>query len=164
MTKFYSPTSGGFYSDEFRSDYDAAGTWPADAIAITDEINDALFLAQSAGKILTSNAAGHPVAVDRTPAPFSYISSSYLSTVRATREEILNRISGIGFAALAGGDTATSDAVVIARQALLDITKTPAVLAATDADSLKAAVIAAYRGIVAAAPANIRSAFNAVSL
>lgn len=87
-----------------------------------------------------------------------------LSEVRELREKILNRLAGIGFTALASGDTKTADAIIVARQSLLDITKAPSVLAATDADELKAAVLAAYRAIVMAAPASIRTAFNAVSM
>jgi hypothetical protein len=95
--------------------------------------------------------------------PFGPIRTAYLDTVRLTREDILNRISGIGFAAMVAGDTVTVNGVIAARKALLDITKDAGVLAATDADGLKNAVIAAYRAMVIAAPPAVRSAFNAAS-
>jgi hypothetical protein len=164
MSKFYSKSTGGFYAAAFRADYEASRSWPDDAIEITSEAHLALMEAQSRGMVIQADENGLPIAVPPTPAPFAEVSLAYLNTVRELREEILNRISGIGFAALAKGDTATAQAVVVARQALLDITKSPAVLAATDADSLKLAVIATYRAIVVAAPAPVRSAFNAVSL
>lgn len=38
MSKFFSPTTNAFYASEFRTSYDAAGTWPADAVAVSDDI------------------------------------------------------------------------------------------------------------------------------
>lgn len=82
-----------------------------------------------------------------------------LRIVRAGREIALNRLAGIGFVARENHDNALVLAVMDARQALLDITKVPAVLAATDDASLTAAVGAAYAAIIAAAPVEIRNAF-----
>lgn len=82
-----------------------------------------------------------------------------LKIARAGREIALNRLAGIGFAAKETGDAATVAACLVARQALLDITKLPAVKAATDDASLTAAMSAGYAAIVMAAPANVRSAF-----
>jgi hypothetical protein len=164
MKKLYSATTGGFYPEDMRSIYEAAGSWPSDGVEITADEHAALIDGQAEGKIIVADSAGRPVLSDPPSLPYVQIASAYLGTVRAIREDVLNRISGIGFAALASGDTATAQAIVTARQSLLDITKAPAVLAANDADSLKSAVIATYRAIVLAAPAGIRSAFNAVSL
>lgn len=164
MKKFYSKTTGGFYPEGMRADYEAAGTWPADGVEITDDEHAALIDGQSAGKRIIAGADGRPVLSDPPTVPFAQIAAAYLNTVRITREGILNRISGIGFAAMADGDTATVDGIVTARQALLDITHAPGVLAATDADELKTAVLAAYKAIASAAPASIRSAFNTVGL
>jgi len=36
MTKFYSKETSGFYLSEMRADYDAAGSWPADAVEVSD--------------------------------------------------------------------------------------------------------------------------------
>jgi len=82
-----------------------------------------------------------------------------LKVVRAGREIALNRLAGIAFAARENSDPITVAACLAARQSLLDITKLPAVLAATDDASLKAAMVAGYAAIVMAAPANVRSAF-----
>lgn len=37
MKKYYSPTTRGFYAEELRADYEAAGTWPSDAYEVTTE-------------------------------------------------------------------------------------------------------------------------------
>jgi hypothetical protein len=42
MGKFYSELTGGFYPEDMRADYDAAGTWPADAMEVTAEEEAAL--------------------------------------------------------------------------------------------------------------------------
>lgn len=42
MSKFYSKATGGFYPSELRADYEAAETWPADAIEITAAEESAL--------------------------------------------------------------------------------------------------------------------------
>jgi hypothetical protein len=44
-------------------------------------------------------------------------------SVREVREKMLNRLAGIALAANLSGDTATTDAYIVARQGLLDITK-----------------------------------------
>lgn len=88
----------------------------------------------------------------------------YLVTVRATREQILNRLAGIGMAAIISADTPTAQGVATARLSLLGITTLPDVLAARNLDELKTAILAAYRSIVASAPAAVRSAFNLVDV
>lgn len=99
------------------------------------------------------------------PEPFAPQKDAFLAQVRATRELILNRLPGMWMAAQAAGDDATSTAIVIARQALLDITQHPDVLAAEAAENLaalRAAVKAEYKAIATAAPEALRSAFNMV--
>lgn len=94
--------------------------------------------------------------------PFADLKEAYLVQVRETRERILNRLAGIGAAAIVSGDTVMQQAFVSARQSLLYIMADADVAAATDIDGLKAAVLAAYRNIVASAPAAIVDAFNTV--
>lgn len=67
MPKFYSKTTGGFYAADMRADYEAAGTWPADAVEITADEHAALLAGQSAGKRIT-DANGRP-ALSEPPAP-----------------------------------------------------------------------------------------------
>lgn len=87
-----------------------------------------------------------------------------LNKVREAREIALNRLMGIAFAAQRAGDTATIDACLVAREGLLGMTATPAVLAATSDAELSAALVAVYAGIVGVAPANIVSAFAGFNL
>lgn len=105
-------------------------------------------------------AGNQPLPIDVTP--FADLARAYLDEVRETRERVLNRLAGIATAAIAADDAVTTAAFVVCRQQLLDLTKAPAILAASNMDQLKAAVLATYRSIVGAAPANIRSAFNNV--
>jgi len=93
------------------------------------------------------------------PAPVPWSREPLLKIVRAGREIALNRLAGIAFAAKESADPVTVTACLAARQSLLDITKLPAVLAAQDDASLKAAMVSGYAAIVMAAPDNVRSAF-----
>jgi hypothetical protein len=63
MTKFYSASTNGFYSEEMNGD-----TIPEDAIEITDEEWGALLDGQSKGKLISSDKKGRPVLKDY-PAP-----------------------------------------------------------------------------------------------
>ncbi|MBD8241358.1 tail fiber assembly protein [Pantoea agglomerans] len=63
MTKFYSASTNGFYSEQMNGD-----TIPDDAIEITDEEWGALLDGQSKGKLISSDKKGRPVLKDY-PAP-----------------------------------------------------------------------------------------------
>lgn len=63
MTKLYSASTNGFYSEEMNGD-----TIPEDAIEITDEEWGALLDGQSEGKLISSDKKGRPVLKDY-PAP-----------------------------------------------------------------------------------------------
>lgn len=69
---------------------------------------------------------------------------------KQTREIILNRLTGISGRYQRAGDTAAALACDAAVQSLLGVFKLPAVTSAPDADTAKAAVLAAYYQIVAA--------------
>mgnify|MGYP001328274512 CR=1 FL=1 len=94
------------------------------------------------------------------PEPVPWSREPLLKIVRAGREIALNRLAGIAFAEKEAGNPATVIACLSARQSLLDITKLPAVLAATDDASLTAAVSAEYAAIVAASTPVVISAFS----
>jgi hypothetical protein len=68
MSFIYSKTSGGFYRTEDQDVYQAAGSWPKDGVAVSDDEHATLMAAQSAGKLIQTDATGTPVAVDR-PGP-----------------------------------------------------------------------------------------------
>ncbi len=82
---------------------------------------------------------------------------------RDRRKDILDALVGIGFAAKAAGDETTVAAVLAARQGLLDLTKDPALAAATTEAQFRAAVKARYAQLVMAAPANVQAAFREVA-
>lgn len=60
MTKFYAPSTKGFYVDDVHG----AEQIPADAVAVTDDLYAALFTAQATGKAITMGASGQPIATD----------------------------------------------------------------------------------------------------
>ncbi|EPO7911765.1 TPA: tail fiber assembly protein [Citrobacter koseri] len=64
---FYSASTGGFYPVSLKEDYETAGSWPGDAVSVTDEDMIALQAGHSAGKQITSNAEGYPVLTDPKP-------------------------------------------------------------------------------------------------
>lgn len=63
MVMFYSATTNGFYPEDMRSMYDDAGTWPADAVEISDETYNTLMDGQAAGQEITSGDDGSPILV-----------------------------------------------------------------------------------------------------
>lgn len=89
----------------------------------------------------------------------TFSQAAALQRARDVRTPILNALIGIGLAADRAGETATVDAVLAARQGLLDITKLPALLAAASDDDFDAIALARYRELVTAAPLAVRSAF-----
>jgi len=88
------------------------------------------------------------------------IRASTLTLVREAREVVLNRLAGIGFAAMAAGDTATVQRVLDARTALLGITTATPVATAPDEATLRAALVMVYVGIKTAAGPALDKAFQ----
>lgn len=86
-----------------------------------------------------------PVAAGPT---FAESKAALLTAFRKDRELFLGRIAGIGMAAIVSGDTDLAAKVVAVRQALLDLTSNPAVLAATNMDDLELAMETAYDAAV----------------
>ncbi|MET0322527.1 MAG: hypothetical protein ABW069_17530 [Duganella sp.] len=155
---YFSASTGSFYSPEIH------GTAiPQDAKEISAKLHTDLLAANGRGMRITSDAKGNPITIPAEPPAFSALATSYLDAVRVSRENILNRLAGIGFAALAANDTASSNAVAQVRQALLDITTISTVAAATTLAQLKAAVQAEINRITAAANDTVRKAFEGES-
>lgn len=96
---------------------------------------------------------------DSLPLPWSR--DTLLNKVREARVYALNALIGIITTERENAvpDQTLIDACLAARLALLDITKGPAVDAATDDVSLTITIVQAYTAIVAAAPAAIKNAF-----
>ena len=157
MTTRYSKTTGTFYP--FDNEYGA--NLPSDVVEVsTDDFN--AVMARPVGATFVVDTAGKVTVKPALVIPFSDISSAHLNGVRITREAILNRLTGLGFAALVANDTVTAAAISVARQGLLDITKAASVTSATTLDGLKAAVLSEYRTLTAVAPLTVQKAFQGV--
>ncbi|MDN2669789.1 hypothetical protein OX459_00115 [Janthinobacterium sp. SUN026] len=158
-TMFFSSATRGFYPEQMRADYDAAGTWPDDAVEVSPEDETRLRDAIAASASIRMTAGGKWKITAPPPPPFSMLAAPYLASVRQTRDAILNRLAGIGFAAVADGDADTVQAIAAARAWLLDITICPTVAAAQDIETLQAAVSAEYARIAATLSDEARRAF-----
>ena len=112
MTIFYSPASGGFYTDEIHG----ADGIPADAVEITDAEHAALLDAQSAGKIIKAGAEGKPVASD-PPAPTD---DQLAASARLKRDRLLAACDWTQLA-----DVQAGAAWATYRQALRDVPSQP---------------------------------------
>lgn len=76
MPYFYSARENAFYPDEMRSAYDAAGTWPADAKEVGDDVFTAFALnIAPAGKVRVAGEDGNPAWADAPPVPPEAIAS-----------------------------------------------------------------------------------------
>ena len=63
MGMVFSPLTGAFYNGDLRDAYDAAGTWPADAVDVADDVWQEFIAAPPTGKV-RGVAAGAPAWVD----------------------------------------------------------------------------------------------------
>lgn len=153
----YSATTGGFYDREIHGD-----NIPADAVEITAEEHVTLLNGQSSGKRIVADENGFPVLAAPPAIPFDPV--PLLEKVRQAREVVLNRLSGIGMAAIIANDATTVQAVLSVRQGLLDITKVATPEVSGSYDTLRAAFMESYAAIVDSAPANVKNAFAEFSL
>ncbi|WP_192034284.1 tail fiber assembly protein [Pantoea agglomerans] len=64
MTMYYSATNKGFYDDTLKERYEASGTWPDDALQITDELYRSLMKGQQQGKVIGPDSHGRPTLTD----------------------------------------------------------------------------------------------------
>ncbi|MGJ3443874.1 tail fiber assembly protein [Enterobacter sp. PTB] len=64
MTVYFSATETGFYNDLYKADYMDAGTWPDDAVEISDIEYQSLLSGQENGYEITPDASGKPVLTD----------------------------------------------------------------------------------------------------
>lgn len=97
---------------------------------------------------------------ENPPPPPGWDGALIFTRFRTIRETTLNRLAGIGFAALVNEDMATVDAVLSARQALLDLPALPLVTGAIDDATLRTAIINAAQDIIDAAPSGLQDALG----
>jgi len=83
MGIFYSYTTGGFYPTGLRARYDAAGTWPADAIELNADEYATLRAGLDAGKRIAEGPDGRPVLVDPPLPPIADIKAAALAAIDA---------------------------------------------------------------------------------
>lgn len=101
--------------------------------------------------------------VEQMPAPaFLQLKAEKLAKFRADRLAMLDVVSGMGWAALTAGDTATSQALAAFQQGLLDLPQQPAVTSATDINGLSTAMALAYKALTDALPAEVKAKFKAL--
>jgi hypothetical protein len=158
MKTRYSPSVKSFYP----FDLEYGDNLPSDVIEVTIAEYEA---AMARPNNMDFDFLDGQLVISAKPTPaFEPQRDGYMATVRTTREAILNRLAGLGFAAMADDNTQAVTAIKTARQALLDITSDPSVLASTTIEGLKVAVLARYKAIAAAVPVDIRTAFDKVAL
>lgn len=128
-------------------------------VEITDEAHAALFAGQSTGQCITEDVSGNPVLTDPPAPTMADLAAAAITKVRAMRVNVFATLAGIQSQALANGDAATARAVSGLQDSLkalpdIDLSKCKS---QSDLDS---AFVAAWAAIVAAAPANVATAFN----
>lgn len=143
MNTFFSATSRGFYSDALRVDYDLAGTWPSDAIEVDPETEAVLRAALAMGATIEPDGQEWRV-TPASPAPFSVLAAPQMNAFRQNREIALNRLSGLGFAALLSNNNDHAQEIAAVRSNLLDVPEVPAVRDAEDLNALGAALATAW--------------------
>ncbi len=146
-----------FLATGLRAAYEAAGTWPTDAVEVSQEGERILREAIACGHAIEQESSGKwDIAISPS---FPALASSCLDDVRTARDAILNRLAGIGFAALASGNALTVQAIASARASLLDITTCPNVVSAQALPALQAAIGDELQRIASALPNEAQRAF-----
>jgi hypothetical protein len=74
MSRFYSKKNNGFYDDVMRVDYEAAGTWPADALEVSDSEEQQIRAPKAATKesMIAANTKAIQEELDRLAKTFGY--------------------------------------------------------------------------------------------
>lgn len=90
---FFSKKDNSFYSDELRSDYQLAGTWPDDAELISERFYNHLIEGQSSGKIITQNSYGQPILSNPPPPTIEQVELEVGIKKTALMKEVSESIS-----------------------------------------------------------------------
>lgn len=108
---YYSKTTKGFYHDELHGK-----NMPLDAIKITKELYDNLFIEQSKGKRIVPDENGYPIAIVPPVASLTW------EQIRAKRDSLLKDSDWVVLSDAA--PKPSKEAWLTYRQALRDITST----------------------------------------
>jgi hypothetical protein len=71
MMRLFSKTTLAAYPAEDLELYRDAGTLPGDLVEVTDEAWAEIMAAEGAGKVISSDANGYPIAIDAPPRPLA---------------------------------------------------------------------------------------------
>ena len=159
MSVHFSKSTGGFYPDDMRSGYEAAGSWPVDAAEVTDTEYKRLLSGQSAGQQIVAGANGLPVLVDPPPPLLADLKAAALRDVRAMRAAFFPVLAGLQSEALARGNTADALAIAAVQQGARDITLTD-LSACQDKAAISAKFLQAWIALISNAPASVIVAFQ----
>jgi len=175
-----SPLEPGTFIEPVHSCADAPTVAPAGSVSVRDTANTswsvvtdnrgATIYDQTTGASVECSTIAVPAGYaltppPKTPAQLSAEKSAMLNRARVLREQVLSRLNGIHLDAMYAGDPATMiPSIMVAKQALLDITIHPPVVAAVTADETKIAVLTRYYEIAAtlqlSAPAAVTAFVN----
>lgn len=162
MTKFFSKSTGGFYPAGMRGDYEAAGTWPADAVEVTDIEHAALLEGQSLGQKIVADATGSPVLQDAPLPTLAELKTRVLDEARDLRTKLFSVVDGLQASALVtalvSGNTADAQAIEDFKVGARNITLVDLGTVADEA-VMRDTVQAAYGVLVNAAPVSVKLAF-----
>lgn len=81
MSYYFSPSRLAFYSDEFLSEYEAAKTWPSDAMAISDEDHAAYTQLPPKGQMLGADNSGNPAWEPSPELPLTQVKTQQISII-----------------------------------------------------------------------------------
>lgn len=162
MTKFFSKTTVGFYPADARSDYEVAGSWPVDAVEITDAEHAALLAGQSAGQRIVADATGKPILEAAVLPTLDELRVKVLNEARQLRVKLFSVVDGLqasaNSVAITSGVTTDTAAIESFKIGARNITKVD-LSAATTEQAMRDVVNAQYKLIVGPAPASVKLAF-----
>lgn len=115
MTYAYSASKNAFYSYEWKEEYDAAGTWPADAVDVSDDVWKEFSSEPPAGKVRAHDSSGLPVWIDKPAPPNSELRKAALSALSNTYQDDIEKLNRAWLAAAVNdgvNETAKKDVVL----------------------------------------------------
>jgi hypothetical protein len=157
VTKFFSKSTGGFYPADMRNEYTAAGSWPADAVEVTDGDEDMLRVALSDGSTVDRDS-GVWVITPKAPMPLNELKNIVLDEARALRTKLFLVVDGLQVSALVSGNTADAQAIEAFKIGARNITSVNLGTVANE-EAMRNTVQAAYGVLVMAAPVSVKLAF-----
>lgn len=153
---YYSKETGGFYTSMHA-------TRPSDAKQISKQRWQELLQEQSAGKAISADENGHPIAVDPPAPSTAQVLESVKAQLRTQRAPMLDALTGIAGRAQRAGNTALAAEADALAEALLDITDDHDLNAAQTLEDMQAAGVAAYRAIASTASAELAVVFKEIT-